>query len=151
MLCQYEYNVNGFVCLIWFFRSESTIFQLCQDGSSWVEPVLSNDKCVLLKDTTQWHWWGFYPWPLRFELSTLPLSHCATYNANGGNQTFVLSVQSPIYANNSPTTVKPVLWDHSNRRPKLGFKTDYCLMQVKNIAECSKGEHSAILLTWIKR
>ena len=30
----------------------STIFQLCQDGSSWVEPVLSKDKCVLLKDTT---------------------------------------------------------------------------------------------------
>ena len=28
-------------------------FQLCQDGSSWVEPVLSKDKCVLLKDTTQ--------------------------------------------------------------------------------------------------
>ena len=23
------------------------------DGSSWVEPVLSKDKCVLLKDTTQ--------------------------------------------------------------------------------------------------
>ena len=31
----------------------STIFQLCRDGSSWVEPVLSQDKCVLLKDTTQ--------------------------------------------------------------------------------------------------
>ena len=28
----------------------STIFQLCSDGSSWVEPVLSEDKCVLLKD-----------------------------------------------------------------------------------------------------
>ena len=28
----------------------STIFQLCRDGSSWVEPVLSWDKCVLLKD-----------------------------------------------------------------------------------------------------
>ena len=30
------------------------IFQLCWDGASWVEPVLSKDKCVLLKDTTQW-------------------------------------------------------------------------------------------------
>ena len=29
----------------------STIFQLCRDGSSWVEPVLSKDECVLLKDT----------------------------------------------------------------------------------------------------
>ena len=28
----------------------STIFQLNSDGSSWVEPVLSYDKCVLLKD-----------------------------------------------------------------------------------------------------
>ena len=30
------------------------------------------------------------------------------------------------------------------------FKTDYRLMQVKSIAECSKREHSAILLTFIK-
>ena len=28
----------------------STIFQLNRDGSSWVEPVQSYDKCVLLKD-----------------------------------------------------------------------------------------------------
>ena len=28
----------------------STIFQLYRDGSSWVEPVISKDKCVLLKD-----------------------------------------------------------------------------------------------------
>ena len=28
----------------------STIFQLNRTGSSWVEPVLSYDKCVLLKD-----------------------------------------------------------------------------------------------------
>ena len=28
----------------------STIFQLNRDRSSWVEPVLSYDKCVLLKD-----------------------------------------------------------------------------------------------------
>ena len=28
----------------------STIFQLNRDGSSWVEPVLSYDKCILLKD-----------------------------------------------------------------------------------------------------
>ena len=32
----------------------STIFQLNRDGSSWVEPVLSYDKCVLLKgDNTE--------------------------------------------------------------------------------------------------
>ena len=31
------------------------------------------------------------------------------------------------------------------------FKTDYRLMKVKSVAECSKGkEHSAIILTFIK-
>ena len=30
------------------------------------------------------------------------------------------------------------------------FKTDYGLMQVKSIAECSKGRYSAILSTFIK-
>ena len=42
-------------CLIWFFTSQSTIFQFCPDGSSLAEPALSMDKCVLLKNTTQWH------------------------------------------------------------------------------------------------
>ena len=46
-------------------------------------------------------------------------------------------------------TAKPVLSGHSKRRPKLIFQTDYGLMQVKRIEECSK-EHSAILLTVIK-
>ena len=65
-------------CLIWFFTSLSRIFQICRDGSSWVEPVLSKDKYVLLwKDTTQWCRWGSNPQPLGLESSTLPLSHCA--------------------------------------------------------------------------
>ena len=34
-------------------KSQSTILQLCWDGSPWIEPVLSKDKCVLLKDITQ--------------------------------------------------------------------------------------------------
>ena len=40
---------------------QSTLFQLCRDGSSWVEPELSKDKRVLLKDTTQWQQWGSNP------------------------------------------------------------------------------------------
>ena len=36
-------------------------------------------------------------------------------------------------------TVKPVLSDHSKRSQKCVFKTGYCLMQVKSIAECSAG------------
>ena len=35
-------------------------------------------------------------------------------------------------------TEKPVLSGHSKRRPKLVSKTNYRLMQVKSIAECSK-------------
>ena len=31
----------------------------------------------LLKDKTQWRWWGSNPRPLGLESSTLPLSHCA--------------------------------------------------------------------------
>ena len=36
-------------------------------------------------------------------------------------------------------TVKPVLSSHSQKDQKWVFKTNYCLMQVKSIAECSKG------------
>ena len=35
------------------------------------------------------------------------------------------------------TTVKPVLSGHSKKTQKLVSKTDYRLMQVKSIAECS--------------
>ena len=38
----------------------------------------------------------------------------------------------------SLNTVKPVLSSHSKKDQKLVFKTDYSLMEVKNIAECSK-------------
>ena len=60
-------------CWIWFFTSLEAIFQLFWDGPSWVEPVLSMDKYVLLKDTTQWLRWGLNPQPLGLESSTLPL------------------------------------------------------------------------------
>ena len=50
-----------FLSLIWFFTSHQQSF-----------------KWVLLKDTTQWRWWGSNRWPLDLESSTLPLSHCAT-------------------------------------------------------------------------
>ena len=72
-------NLCLFVCLIFFFNSQSTIFQLSRNWSSWVQPVLSKDYCVLLKDTTQWHQRGSNPQPLDLETSTLPLSHCAPY------------------------------------------------------------------------
>ena len=57
----------------------STIFQLCRNGSSWVEPVLSQNKCVLLKDTMQWHRWDLNLRPLCLKSNTLPLSHCTPF------------------------------------------------------------------------
>ena len=40
-----------YVCLFdLILYVSSTIFQIHRDGSSWVEQVLSLDKCVLLKD-----------------------------------------------------------------------------------------------------
>ena len=50
---------------------------LNRDGSSWVEPVLRWDKCVLLNASVR-----FEPAPLSLESSTLPLSHYAPYNAD---------------------------------------------------------------------
>ena len=69
--------IPGFFFFIWFFTPQSTIFQSCWDESIWVEPVLNKDKCVLLKDTTQWRRWGSNPRLHSLEASTLPLSHCA--------------------------------------------------------------------------
>ena len=50
---QYRHNVVN-TCKLNLFDLilyvPSTIFQLNRVGSSWVEPVLSLDKCVLLKD-----------------------------------------------------------------------------------------------------
>ena len=59
-----------------------------------------------------------------------------------------------IFAENRilPTyTVKPVLSSHSKVDQKLVFKTDYLLMQIKSIAECSKGSILQLILsTFIK-
>ena len=60
---------------------------------------------------------------------------------------FVLSIfEWPFYAR--LTVMCKTATPQKDR--KLFFKTNYRLMQVKNIAECSKGEHSAILSTFIK-
>ena len=50
-------DFSGFLAPRCFFypankclRPSQQFFHLCRDGSSWVEPVLSKDKCVLLKE-----------------------------------------------------------------------------------------------------
>ena len=40
--------------------------------------------------------------------------------------------------------IKTTIKGHSKRRQKLVFKTDYRLMQVKSIAECSKGGYKRL-------
>ena len=49
----------------------------------------------------------------------------------------IRSLQRTRYYNHT-RTVKSVLSGHSKRRQKLDFKTEYRLMHVKSIAECSK-------------
>ena len=47
----HKWRIACFVCLFdLILYVPSTICRLNRDGSSWVEPVLSQDKCVLLKD-----------------------------------------------------------------------------------------------------
>ena len=43
-------NLSGYRELLLILNVPSAIFQLNRGGSSWIEPVLSWDKCVLLKD-----------------------------------------------------------------------------------------------------
>ena len=66
--------------------------------------------------------------------------HCTLLS---GGLHFAQIIMTPIYY-----TVKPALSGHSKRRQKLVFKTHYHLMQVKSIAEVSKG---SILSTFIKQ
>ena len=56
-----------------------------------------------------------------------------------GFKTFVLS------------TVKPVLGDHSERRPKIGFQDRLLLNAGQKYCRMLQGEHSAILLTFLKQ
>ena len=55
---------------------------------------------------------------------------------------------SKVQTNVKFITVKPVWSGNSKKYQKLVFKTDYGLVQVKSIAECSLD--SAILFTFIK-
>ena len=70
-------NCTGFIimfllCLILFLKSQSTIFQLCRDGSSWVEPVLSYDYCFTQGHNTVT--------PERPEIRTLTLLDSCAFN-----------------------------------------------------------------------
>ena len=74
-----ESYVHDFV---WFDSlrpsQQSSVTELSRDGSSWVEQVLSKDKCVLLKDKRQWRWRGSNPQPFGLGSSTLTL-HSLTF------------------------------------------------------------------------
>ena len=50
-----HHEIISMVCsfFVLFSTSQLTILQLHRDWSSWGELVLSQDQCVLLKDTTQ--------------------------------------------------------------------------------------------------
>ena len=65
----------------------------------------------------------------------LKLCGCHVLSDNSNIKLLVLQI---CYMLVLSSTVKPVLSDHPNKDQKLAFNTDYCLMQVKSIAECSK-------------
>ena len=48
-------NITGDFLFVLFvsLRPSQHLFQLCRDGSSWVEPVLSKDLCVLVNGILQ--------------------------------------------------------------------------------------------------
>ena len=56
-----------------------------------------------------------------------------------GKMPFILKEQNVSKCHLLQITVKPVYNSHSQKDQKLVFKTNYCLMQVKSVAECSKG------------
>ena len=105
-----------------------TIFLLNRDGSSWVEPVLSWDKYILLKDHNA-------VTPVRLNLPTprSRVKHSTTEPLR--SRIFVVLVRWATIQIFSRTCLKRPL----KKNTKMVFKTDYCLMQVKSIAECSNG------------
>ena len=64
------------------------MFRLNRDGSNWVGPVLSYDKCVLLKDHNAVTLVRLEPAAPGLESSTQPLSHCAFFRQSEGNNFF---------------------------------------------------------------
>ena len=56
------------------------------------------------------------------------------------NQTRLVFAMIDVHTRlfNTNITVRPVLSGHSKEDPKLVFKTDYCLMKVESIADCSR-------------
>ena len=94
---------KSLVCLIWFFMSQSTIFQLCRDRSSWVEIVLSKDKCVFFKDTTQWRRWGWNLPPLSLKSSTLQLRSLCQRKATLLDDVKFATVYRRMYCRKSKT------------------------------------------------
>ena len=67
------------ICLFVLFDSLRPINNLSVI-KGWIFLCWTSTKLglmFLLKDTSQWRWWGSNPWSVGLESSTLPLSHCA--------------------------------------------------------------------------
>ena len=152
-------------CLIWFFTSQSTIFQLCWDWSSW--KVMINVSCSrthgrdageawtcgrLVSNQALYHWatalqvrvsgFDFIKGRTTYfvvNIANLSLPH------NVGCDHYVVTRKALIYINtafliaeNPQITLTLSLAATQNLHQKLVFKTDYPLMQAKSIAECPK-------------
>ena len=102
-------------------------------GALWVNPLLSlKESFLLLHSLCLLPEYRGLVW---FDSNTVYYGDFQT-TKHRKNVSFQ---KSALFLCSHGCTVKPVLSGHSERRRKLFLKTDYRLMQVKSIAECSKG------------
>ena len=73
---------------------------------------------------------------------------CLLPSFSGQLKTFTKLYKRVGYSMNF--TVKPVLSDHSKRRPKLGFQDRLSLNVGQNYCRMHQSEHCAMLSTYIK-
>ena len=70
-------KISLIVLFVLILYIPSTIFQIYRDGSSWVEPVLSQDNCFLLKNHNAVTPVRLEPVAFALESSTKP--HCVSW------------------------------------------------------------------------
>ena len=121
-----------YIMMRYLIASKNKIHYLCGDGTEKSVPRdhhLSplNKPC----DAKRCAWDGFF-----YPTLTLMIN-CYTLGNKFSNTANTIRIQIDHNMKNINTTVKPVLSSHLKRTSKIGFKTDYHLMQVKTTAECS--------------
>ena len=83
---------------------------------------------------------SIFEWPLKTGFTVYPIMRMKCTQIIGMMMYMIQWIpMTGIEGDGDTCTLKPVISSHSKKTKKLVFKTDYCLMQVKSIAECSLG------------